>query len=368
MQALFAYSQSKESHYNISKHNIDQAFAPDLNSMEVQDSALLKQLATESKQLFEKSFLDKDARITSGSSDKVNQITQESIESYHDRVLKDRKFFRNQMVTQAEKIFDRYVSILKLFVDFADFAESDKKINGTNFVKNLLIKSLRGNKSFESVILKNNISWSNSEDEVKSWYKELFRNDKTFIEYLELTNPGFEQDAEIVQHLVKSIFKSELFNTFMEEEDINWSEDKAIVRSMVLKTLKEIDKDNPGDFELMELSYNWEDDRDFFKKLYDVSLDLDEQYKEMIAQRTKNWDIDRLAAVDRITLEMAVAEMINFPSIPVKVTINEYIELAKNYSTPKSKQFINGILDTISKDLMNDGSIRKSGRGLIDNR
>ena len=95
----------------------------------------------------------------------------------------------------------------------------------------------------------------------------------------------------------------------MEEEDINWVEDKAIVRSMVLKTIKSIEADSLENFEMMELSYNWEDDKEFFIKLYNETLNLDQEFKDMIAQRTKNWDIERLAAVDRITLEMGVAEI-----------------------------------------------------------
>ena len=95
---------------------------------------------------------------------------------------------------------------------------------------------------------------------------------------------------------------------------------------------------------------------------------MEEKYESLIAEKTKNWDIERIAATDKIIMEMAIAEMINFPSIPVKVTINEYIEVAKRYSTPKSKVFINGILDVIAGELENTGVIRKSGRGLIDNK
>ena len=127
---------------------------------------------------------------------------------------------------------------------------------------------------------------------------------------------------------------------------------------------------NPGSdsFELQVLSYNWEEDKEFFKELFEATLDSGEKYTELIAAKTSNWDIERLAMTDRIILEMAVAEMTGFPSIPVKVTINEYIEVSKRYSTPKSKQFINGLLDALSKELTKEGAIKKSGRGLIDNK
>ena len=113
---------------------------------------------------------------------------------------------------------------------------------------------------------------------------------------------------------------------------------------------------------------DWEDDREFIKTLFANTVNLEPEYKELIAKNTKNWEVDRLPLTDRVILEMAIAELISFPGIPVKVSINEYIELTKEYSTPNSRQFINGILDVISKELKNAGSLRKSGRGLIDNK
>jgi len=123
-----------------------------------------------------------------------------------------------------------------------------------------------------------------------------------------------------------------------------------------------------GKIELQKLSLDWDDDKLFIDKLFKSTIELDGQHKQLIARNTKNWEVDRLALTDRVILEMAIAEMIHFPNIPVKVTINEYIELTKEYSTPKSKQFINGILDVISKTMKESGAIKKSGRGLLDNK
>ena len=120
------------------------------------------------------------------------------------------------------------------------------------------------------------------------------------------------------------------------------------------------------DLSLQPLALQWEDDKSFFEDLYEFTLDSDKDLNGWVESQTKNWESDRLAMTDFILLKMAVAEMIKFPSIPVKVSINEYIELAKNYSTPKSGQFINGILDEISIRLMSEKIIQKSGRGLID--
>jgi len=148
---------------------------------------------------------------------------------------------------------------------------------------------------------------------------------------------------------------------------MNWMEDSSIVRSLVNKTIKST-IDNNGTLELASLSYNWEEDREFFEKIFDETVKNEKYLQELVTQKTENWEFDRIAYTDRLILKMAICEMLKFPSIPVKVTINEYIEVSKNYSTPKSKQFVNGVLDVIAVDLQKQDLIKKSGRGLIDNK
>ena len=142
-------------------------------------------------------------------------------------------------------------------------------------------------------------------------------------------------------------------------------ENKDIIKSLINKTLKSISADGAV---LAPLSYQWEEDKQFFLDIFDHTIKHESWAEKLIAESAKNWETDRIAQVDMILLKMALSEMINFPSIPVKVTINEYIELSKKYSTPKSKKFVNGILDVLANDLMANGTIKKSGRGLIDNK
>lgn len=150
---------------------------------------------------------------------------------------------------------------------------------------------------------------------------------------------------------------------YFEENDLNWSLNKDVVKSMANKTFK---IEALEDLRLQPLALQWEDDKLFFEELFDYSVSEDKQLSAWIGDQTKNWESDRLAVADFIILKMALAEMVKFSSIPVKVSINEYIELAKNYSTPKSGQFINGILDVVSNRLVHEKVITKSGRGLID--
>lgn len=367
MQTLFAYYQSREANYELALEFIAETFAPDLNSMEVQDKEQLKKDRAESSKIFKSHFDNKEYSSNNGRPD---QIAEEAIRDYHQRNLKDQKHYNKIMIQDAEKIVDRYISILLLLVEFANLAERDAKLNQTAFVKNLLIKSIRFNKSIETISLRRNLNWTNESDHVRQWYKELLKTDETYKNYIKKEDHSFEEDKELVQHIVKNIvFKSEIINLYMEERDLNWDEDRAIIKSLVSKTIKSIPKSESEEgFELQELSYNWEDDKTFFQKLFEETIKVEEKYESLIAEKTKNWDIERIAATDKIIMEMAITEMINFPSIPVKVTINEYIEVAKRYSTPKSKVFINGILDVIADELENKGVIRKSGRGLIDNK
>jgi N utilization substance protein B len=177
-----------------------------------------------------------------------------------------------------------------------------------------------------------------------------------------------EAHKAIIKHLSRKVILGKgPINSYYEEQDIHWAEDQEIVRSLVDKTIKSRNEES-GTIELQKLALDWEDDREFMTQLFSTTINLEEKYKGLIAKNTKNWEVDRLPLTDRIILEMAITELITFSHIPVKVSINEYIELAKLYSTPKSRQFINGILDVISKELMSSGDMKKSGRGLIDNK
>jgi len=173
-----------------------------------------------------------------------------------------------------------------------------------------------------------------------------------------------------VKHIFKNIiFKEKNLQSLFDEQDLNWVENKTIVKSLVNKTIKIFgEPEGEEDVRLLDLSANWEDDKAFFEDLYYQTLQDDEKYEAMVATSVKNWDVERVALLDKIILKMALCEMHIFRSIPVKVTINEYIEISKLYSTPKSKQFINGVLDKMAQELTTKGDIRKSGRGLIDNK
>lgn len=381
MQSLFAYGQCKDANYNIGLAEIDEAFLPDLNSMEAPDHNLLKQNRQQSKRVFANKIngmaLDPSEVITEAAQRAANNAHK----SYLNRQKKDLDHMLDSMMSDAESLVDRFLEVVSLLIAWADTSktETDKKSKITpervqagdyNLSKNRVIEFFRNSSKVQVALVKRNIGWEDEEDNVKSWYKEVLKKDEAFAEYRRTANPSFEDDKAIIEHIVKQVaFKNEMILTFFEERDIYWKENKAIARSLVSRSIRDLEEDSvPKEFNLPDFSNNWEEDKAFFEKIFQSVVKNDVEYSKLIAAKTKNWEVDRLAITDQIILKMAIAEMLNFQSIPVKVTINEYIELSKNYSTPKSKQFVNGVLDVISVELKSSGQLKKSGRGLMDNK
>lgn len=365
MQSLFAFEQCKEANYQLALDQIEEHFQPDLNSMEFQDKELLKGQRKMARQLLERKFSKGESPDSDDA--KVNAAVKESLAVYNKSVKKDNTFFSKNMVLEVEKLNDLYLSVLGLLISLADSALTDKKTDFKNFIQNKGILSLRENQELTKALLKSNGNWSSRQELVRDWFREIVKNDEELVKFNALKAPSLEDQKTILKHLIRKVILGKtIINEYFEEEDIRWAEDKEIVKSLAEKTIKSLSEE--GKVEIQKLSLDWEDDSEFMKILFQGAADLDKKHQELISQNTKNWEVDRLPLTDRVILAMAITELIQFPNIPVKVSINEYIELAKHYSTPKSRQFINGILDVIAKELKASGALKKSGRGLIDNK
>lgn len=366
MQSLFAYEQCKEANYGVAYDYIQTFFQPDLNSMKVQDKEMLKGQRSVAIKQFEKRF--EGQPIKENPDPRINQAIEEAFDLHKRQTKTDLHHFRKNIVLDVEKISVLYYSVLNLIPKFASLAAQDKKISSKNFTANPVVTALLENPDLKKETLRTGGSWDQKLELVRSWFRDCIKPDKEFQQYLALTLPDAEAHKSFVKHLVrKLILGNTPINSHFEEEDLWWAEDHEIVRSMADKTLKSLNEKSSA-VEIQKLSLNWEDDRDFIERLFAGAFQLDKSYHDLIANNTRNWEVDRLPLTDRVILQMAIAEMTDFPNIPVKVTINEYIELAKQYSTPNSRQFINGILDVIAKQLKESGKIKKSGRGLMDNK
>jgi N utilization substance protein B len=332
--------------------------------------------------LFQENFHSQHAVNDEDAPVEVNKAVTDAISYYYTQLNKDRSFLSKLMVADVEKIYDRYLWLLLLIAALSDYVQQEEEerkqrilkpqpasLRELKFHHNKVADMLRKSSDLEKEAVRQGVGWGGDRDFIKKIYKEVIRTDATYQAYQQLASADFEEDRKIVLYLIKSIlFKHELAVSFFGEADINWSENSEILKSMLTKTVKSLEEGNPQSVQLLELSPNWEDDKEFMKDLFKYTLDNDEEYEQLISGKAKNWDIERLAMLDRIILKMAIAEMLHFPSIPVKVTINEFIELSKEYSTPKSKQFVNGILDATVAELTSKGILKKSGRGLIDNK
>ena len=264
--------------------------------------------------------------------------------------------------------------MLQLLLEITEIAvwDEQRRLVETDFrtarlANNSVLIALKNLKSLETESIRKNVNWTTDDQNfLRKLFLEAILPDTEFQSYLRITNPTFEQDLTLIIYLVKTFaLKHHIITDYFEEKDLNWGENKEVLKSMIVKTFKITSVE---DLELQPLAMNWEDDKVYYVDLFNHVLDNEISYEKIITDQTQNWDGDRLAMTDLLILKLGLAEMINFPSIPTKVSINEYIELAKNYSTPKSGQFINGLLDVLSQKLQKEGVIRKSGRGLIDNK
>jgi len=237
-----------------------------------------------------------------------------------------------------------------------------------NLSDNKAVNFIETNSKVIDGLIKYENKWDKETEEIRVWYKILLEED-FYKEYIRIDNPTFDDDYNFFAELIlKFLIKNEVIVKFFEENNIFWSEDFLIVRSMLKKTVKSMNSSNFNTFAVASLSEDIKEDLKFASSLFDIVVQDTGEYDVYIKKYAKNWDLERITLMDRSILRMGIGEMLTFSNIPVKVTINECIDIAKNYSSPKSGKFINGLLDVISLNLHKEGKIIKSGKGLIDNK
>ncbi|MDA9774443.1 transcription antitermination factor NusB, partial [Saprospiraceae bacterium] len=270
--------------------------------------------------------------------------------------------------------FDLYILSMYAFTKICRVATEDEenrknkyipteadKIFTAKLYENPIIQYLANSKFLSSKADKLHFSNVASADFAKKVYGD-FSKEEAYIEYLaqEIPNDGHK---DLLLELFRFCRKSEYFNDVLESAYINWIDDKSLVIGTVKKTLKglpadhNIFEDHLPDPEIVD---------EFGKELLELTCEEDDELLEYVKPVLENWDHERLAIIDMILIKMALVEFMNFKTIPVKVTLNEYVEISKIYSTPKSKEFVNGILDKLLKKLQSENKIQKEGRGLVD--
>ncbi len=304
--------------------------------------------------------------------------------SYYNQVVykEDKKKLQLEISKQLhQSILDiekPYFEVISLLIVLKNINEEKKQIAKKELIKkstsrfnlsdNRIINFLEKNTHIIDGLIKHKNGWNTKTEKIRNWYNVLLQ-EEFYKNYVTIEKPKFEEDFDFLQNLiVKFLFKNNDIQKSFEEENIFWNEDFLIIKSMIKKTLKTLNSSNFNTFATASLSEDIKDDIKFACSLFDCVIDNSNEYDEYISKFAKNWDFDRISLMDRTILRMGIGEMTNFSNIPLKVSINECIDIAKNYSTPKSGKFINGLLDVISLNLLKEDKIIKTGKGLIDNK
>lgn len=301
----------------------------------------------------------------------------QSLYAFHTLPDQSINLAEKELFFSINKSYELYHLLLQLLLEIRNFALNRIEINrnkkipihedlnpNLKFVKNEILIKLSENEALKSYIDKSKLSWINNPEFIKKIYTEFVASEE-YCQYMASGQNDFTEDRKVIEFLLsKVIAASEDLEQLLEEQSIYWNDDLEFVLSMIHKTIKKIKSSTSENMPLLPI-FKDDEDLQFTKNLFRKAVINSEKHREIIKKNLRNWDLERVAFIDVIIMELAVTEFIYFPSVPTKVSLNEYIDIAKFYSTEKSKTFINGILDKIVKDLKEEGKILKAGRGLI---
>ena len=228
----------------------------------------------------------------------------------------------------------------------------------TKFVDNRFALQLENNNALLDYVDEQKLTWSNDVEFIRKMCG-LIEQSQIYQEYMAAEDDSYDADREVWRKLYKAIIQdNDDLDALLEEKSIFWNDDKEIVDTFVLKTIKRFDPANGKKQELLP-EYNDDEDKEFARKLFRATILNADQYQRYMSDASRNWDFSRLAYMDVVIMQIAIAEMMTFMNIPISVTINEYVGLAKIYSTMKSGGYINGMLDTIARFLVDTGELNK---------
>jgi N utilization substance protein B len=289
-----------------------------------------------------------------------------------------------QLINSLDKLYELFIYQLSLIIELSDFARRRIEENrlkqlptpedlnpNLRFIQNRFIHQLENNRDYVKRNSAYRINWVDEEEMIRKFYN-LMREDEGYIAYMNKPEVSYADEKQVVNHVLVRLFsESDHLRSYFDERNIYWTEDFDIAIMMVDKTIKGF-KETADEYTSLptllkdEKNSDGSEDMEFVRRLYRKTLINNSELNTVISERAANWDLERIAIMDTILLKMAITELVEFQSIPIKVTLNEYIELSKEYSSPKSKIFINGVLDKLIVDYKEKGIIVKSGRGLME--
>lgn len=280
------------------------------------------------------------------------------------------------LVASIDKTYDLYMLMMSLIVEMADHIEQRQELAkkkqlptyedlnpNRKFVDNAVVRLIANSDSVNDHLASHKLSWAQYPELVKSLCAKLEQNDY-YARYMAQPERSFREDLALVTDFyTRELEECEMLEEVLDEMSIMWNDDLGFALVMVTRTLSNIRASHQQVKVLPK--FKSIEDLDYARELFSRTLVNFDSYQEQIEKFTRNWDVERIAFMDNLIMATAVAELVTFPSIPVKVTLDEYIEIAKYYSTNGSSTFINGVLDKMVASLTEEGKIQKSGRGLI---
>ena len=279
------------------------------------------------------------------------------------------------LMASVDKAYDLYFQIITLPVEVARYAEQRQELAkqkklptfedlnpNTKFVDNAVIRVIANSDAVNDRIAARKLGWQRYPELIRTLYTQLLDSDY-YKEYMRREERSFDEDKQLVETFFKEIQNCDALDDALEEISILWADDLPYIIMMIMRTLSGL---RASHTELrVPAKFKSEEDPEFVKTLFEKALVNYNDYQDYIEKFTANWDVERIVFMDNLIIGTAMAELTSFPSIPVKVTLDEWIEISKYYSTPGSSTFINGVLDKIVASLTEEGRIKKAGRGLI---
>lgn len=292
--------------------------------------------------------------------------------AYYQNGGKSLEAAEKELFYSLSKAYDLYHYLMLLMVEVTRFA--DRRIDNrrhklrptyedlnpnTRFIDNAFMTQLAQNKQLEDFAANQKRSWDDESDFVKRLFERIEQSE-AYQEYMAKEALTYEDDRELWRKLYRTfIAQNDEIDEILEEQSLYWNDDKAIVDTFVLKTIKRFEPENGAEQELLP-EYKDDEDKEFARKLLRTAINNAEAYRKLMENNARNWDMERFAFMDILIMQVALAEILSFPSIPTTVSLNEYVEVAKMYSTPKSGSFVNGMLDSIVNQLKRENKLNKA--------
>ena len=297
---------------------------------------------------------------------KIVQLTY----AYYQNGSKNIESAEKELVFSLSKAYDLYNYLLALIVGITqesrrhlEVAQSRAKREGTEmpsqkFSYNRFAMQLESNKMLNEFMENQKSTWNDEPEFLRKMYLQITESE-VYKDYIDSKEDSYDADRELWRKLYRTLIQNnDSLDALLEEKSLYWNDDKEVVDTFVLKTIKRFEEKNQANQELLP-EYDNLEDKDFARKLFRAAIMNADEYQHYMSETSRNWDFSRLAYMDIVIMQIAIAEMLTFPSIPVNVSINEFVEIAKLYSTPRSASYINGMLDAIARHLIASGKLLK---------